>query len=133
MKEKNNNQNRNISKKKSENIKIPKKMQEKIKENNNNGISSNYNNSSNNNSILMNKQNVKIDLNKNRTNLRSISHSTKCMMKIKYRDKEKYQPIIKAKNKYSIIKDKNDSEKYNKSKKKNLEKILLIPKIIIVI
>ena len=118
MKEKNNNQNRNISKKKSENIKIPKKMQEKIKENNNYGISSIYNNSSNNNSILMNKQNVKIDLNKNQTNLRSISHSTKCMMKIKYRDKEKYQPIIKAKNKYSIIKDKNESEKYNKSKKK---------------
>ena len=129
MKEKNNNQNRNISKKKSENIKIPKKMQEKIKENNNFiNSNSNNNNSSNNNSILMNKSNVKIDLNKNRTNLRSISHSTKCMMKIKYRDKEKYQPIIKAKNKYSITKDKNGFEKYNKSKKNQNSKDIVFPK-----
>ena len=103
--------NRNISKKKSENIKIPKKMQEKIKDNSNIVSSYNYkNNSSNNNSILMNKPNLKIDIGKNckRTNFRSISHSTKCMMKVKYRDKdkEKNQPLIKRKNKYSLTKEK---------------------------
>ena len=123
--------NRNISKKKSENIKIPKKMQEKIKDNNN----YNYNkNCSNNNSILINKSNVKIDLNKNykKTNLRSISHSTKCMMKIKYRDKEKdkYQPLIKTKKKYSITKDTKISKERNanKSKKKQNTKDILYNK-----
>ena len=69
-------------------------MVEKIK---GNYISINTNNNNNNNSILINKSNVKIDLSKNyqNTNLRSISHSTKCMMKIKdrYKDKDKYQPI----------------------------------------
>ena len=124
--------NRNISKKKSENIKIPKKMQEKIKDNCNVTTNNMYNkNCSNNNSILINKSNVKIDLNKNykRTNLRSISHSTKCMMKIKYRDKEKdkYQPLIKTKKKYSITKDKKilKEENSNKSKKNTNTKDLL--------
>ena len=118
-------QNRNISKKKSENIKIPKKLVEKIKEN---SITSNYNynsnNQYNNNSILMNKSNVKIDLYKNnkRTDFRSISHSTKCMMKIKDRDKdkekEKYQQRIKYNNnKYSITKDNKKESKEKKSSK----------------
>jgi hypothetical protein len=107
-------------------------MQEKIKDNCNVTTNNMYNkNCSNNNSILINKSNVKIDLNKNykRTNLRSISHSTKCMMKIKYRDKEKdkYQPLIKTKKKYSITKDKKilKEENSNKSKKNTNTKDLL--------
>ena len=70
MKEKNI-QNRNISKKKSENIKIPKKLQEKIKENCNVTAAayiSNYlhnNNNYNSNGISMNKSNMKINVGKN--------------------------------------------------------------------
>jgi hypothetical protein len=70
MKEKNIHK-RNISKKKSENIKIPKKIQEKIKENCNfSGASnmSNYlhnNNIYNSNGISMNKSNMKINISKN--------------------------------------------------------------------
>ena len=124
--------NRNISKKKSENIKIPKKMQEKIKDNSNIVSSYNYkNNSSNNNSILMNKPNMKIDIGKNCkiTNFRSISHSTKCMMKVKYRDKdkEKNQPLIKRKNKYSLTKEKK-TEITAKSKKHENTKDIIISK-----
>ncbi len=135
MQEKNIYNNRNISKKKSENIKIPKKMQEKIKENTNYTTTYNYkNNNSNNNSILINKPNMKIDLTKNykTTNFRSISHSTKCMMKIKCRDKEKdkYQPLIKTKNKYSLTKEKKDKrgENFGKSKKYQNTKDILLSK-----
>ena len=139
MQEKNSfiNNNRNISKKKSENIKIPKKMQEKIKENSNHTTTyNNKNSNSNNNSILMYKPNMKIDLSKNykRKNLRSISHSTKCMMKIKYRDKEKekYQLLNKTKNKYSLTKEKKDKKIENlnltKSKKSQNTKDILISK-----
>ena len=111
MKEKNI-QNRNISKKKSENIKIPKKIQEKIKENCNfttAGNISNFfhnNNIYNSNGVSMNKSNMKININKNykSSNLRNISHSTKCMSKIKEKIKDKNQAIIKAVNKYSVTK-----------------------------
>ena len=111
MKEKNI-QNRNISKKKSENIKIPKKLQEKIKENCNVTAAayiSNYlhnNNNYNSNGISMNKSNMKINVSKNYkgSNLRNISHSTKCMTKIKEKIKDKNQQVLKAKNKYSATK-----------------------------
>ena len=127
MQEKNIYNNKNISKKKSENIKIPKKLVETIKEN---YISINCNSNNNNYSILMNKPNVKIDLSKNyqTSNLRSISHSTKCMMKIKdrYKEKDKYQPIIKYNNnKYSIVKD---NKKKSKEKKRVILKNIAIPK-----
>ena len=77
---------------------------------------------------------MKIDLTKNykTTNFRSISHSTKCMMKIKCRDKEKdkYQPLIKTKNKYSLTKEKKDKkgENFGKSKKYQNTKDILLSK-----
>ena len=113
MKEKNI-QNRNISKKKSENIKIPKKLQEKIKDNcafttaanNINYLLNNNNNINYINGISMNKSNMKINISKNYkgANLRNISHSTKCMTKIKEKIKDKYPQAIKAKNKNSVTK-----------------------------
>ena len=133
--------NRNISKKKSENIKIPTKIHEKMKENISNLLPSykyNCNNNySNNNSILINKSNVKIDIGSNYkgTNLRSISHSTKCMMKIKTRekdkdrdinaDKEKCQPKIssKNKNKYSAKKNYISTNKYKYHYSNNIKDI----------
>ena len=134
---------RNISKKKSENIKIPTKIHEKMKENNNNILPSykcNCNNNySNNNSILINKSNVKIDIGNNYkgTNLRSISHSTKCMMKIKARekdkdkdinfDKDKCQPKINSKNKnkskYSAKKNYTSTNKYKYHYSNNIKDI----------
>ena len=133
--------NRNISKKKSENIKIPTKIHEKMKENSNNILPSykcNCNNNySNNNSILINKSNVKIDIGNSYkgTNLRSISHSTKCMMKIQTRekdkdrdinvDKDKYQPKIssKNKNKYSAKKNYISTNKYKYHYSNNIKDI----------
>ena len=115
-------QNRNISKKRSEKIKIPKKMGENINDTNHNYISN-----KNNNTILMNKSNVKIDINKNnnnnkKTNLRSISHSTKCIIKIqdRYKEREKYQPLIKNNNKFSKTKE---NIKESKEKKNIISKI----------
>ena len=130
---------RNISKKKSENIKIPKKIQEKMKENPKIATSYNYkskNSTSNNNSILINKPDMKIDLGKNykTSNLRSISHSTKCMMKVKCRNKErendKYQPLKRTKKKLSLTKEKKvfKPEYSNKSKKSQNTKDILINK-----
>ena len=115
-------ENRNISKKRSEKIKIPKKMGENINDTNHNYISN-----KNNNTILMNKSNVKIDINKNnnnnkKTNLRSISHSTKCIIKIqdRYKEREKYQPLIKNNNKFSKTKE---NIKESKEKKNIISKI----------
>ena len=123
---------RNISKKRSENIKIPKKTTEKIKDSNNLIMNHNYNNNSINNSILLNKSSSKID---KKANMRNISQSTKCM-KTKGDEKEKSNVIFKAKNKYSITREKDrdyntnvikKDEKHFKSKKKymNTKDILL--------
>ena len=102
---------RNISKKLSENIKIPKKASEK---NSNNLISSNiYNSNSINNSLLLNKSNAKID---KKTNLRNISQSTKCM-KTKVEERDKSNLIFKAKNKYSITREKDREYNTNINKK----------------
>ena len=86
------NHNNNLSKKKNDVIKIPKKNQGSIKD-------------------IYNKQNnIKIDINKNckKNNLRSISHSTKCMVNnnLKETDKDKYPPISKVKQKISSSKGK---------------------------
>ena len=120
------NNTRNISKKRSENIKITKKTHEIRKVPNNLITSHIYNNNSINNSLLLNKSEVKID---KKSNMRNISQSTKYM---KTKEKEKKESIVKSKNKYSITREK-DREIYNnikekaKSKKKynNIKDILL--------
>ena len=123
------NNTRNISKKRSENIKIPKKN-EKIKEPNNLITSHIYSNNSINNSILLNKSSVKLD---KKANIRNISRSTKCM---KTNEKEKINPKVKTKNKYSITREKDreyinninkKEENQNKSKRKykNIKDILV--------
>ena len=123
------NNTRNISKKRSENIKIPKKN-EKIKEPNNLITSHIYSNNSINNSILLNKSSVKLD---KKANIRNISRSTKCM---KTKEKEKINPKVKTKNKYSITREKDreyinninkKEENQNKSKRKykNIKDILV--------
>ena len=133
MQEKINNT-RNISKKRSENIKITKKTHE-IKKLPNNLITSHiYNNTSTNNSLLLNKSEVKIE---KKSNIRNISQSTKYMKtKDKEKDKSKIDSVIKSKNKYSITREKdrevykniNTKEKQTKSKKKyntNIRDILI--------
>ena len=128
MQEKINNT-RNISKKRSENIKITKKTHE-IKKVPNNLITSHiYNNNSINNSLLLNKLEVKID---KKANIRNISQSTK-YMKIRDKEKGKIESMVKTKNKYSITREKdreiynNIKEKQAKSKKKynNIKDILI--------
>ena len=91
------NNTRNISKKRSENIKITKKTHEIRKVPNNLITSHIYNNNSINNSLLLNKSEVKID---KKSNMRNISQSTKYM---KTKEKEKKESIVKSKNKYSYI------------------------------
>ena len=95
--------NKNISKKKSTNVKIPTKMCDKIRDNYNmllNNINNHFNNNTNlntnantnNTSILTNKSNIKFGfINKTvkKSNLRSISHSSKCMVKMKEKDRLK--------------------------------------------
>ena len=117
---------RNISKKRSENIKIPKKINEKIKVRNNLITNHNYNNNNINNSILLNKSSSKID---RKVNMGSVSQSTKCMKtKGEEKEKDRLNLIYKTKNNYSIVKEKDrvytinnitkKEEKKNKSKKK---------------
>ena len=125
MQEKNINA-RNISKKRSENIKIPKKINEKIKVRNNLITNHNYNNNNINNSILLNKSSSKID---KKVNMGSVSQSTKYMKtKGEEKEKERLNLIYKTKNNYSMAKEKErvytinninkKDDKQNKSKKK---------------
>ena len=122
----------NASKKKCGNIKITKKIPQKVKDSNNLITSYNYNNGNINNSFLLNKVNIKFD---KKTNLRNISQSnlsTKCL-KTKEKESFKLNQKTKSKNKYSITRDKDrgnnnkKNDKFNKSKKKytNTKDILL--------
>ena len=131
MQEKNSNQ-RNISKKRSENVKYPPRIHEKIKYMNNLIASPKYNNNSINNSLLLNKSVEKFD---QKQNPRNISQSTKYM---KTKEKVKITQINKSKNRYGKTKEKDieynsklnnnkKDEKFAKSKKKyiNTKDILL--------
>jgi hypothetical protein len=107
---------RNISKKRSENIKISKKIPERIKDSNNLIPSHLYNNNTN-NSILLNKSCSKID---KKGNLRNISKSTKYMKtKADEKEKDKFNHILKTKNKYSMTKEKDREYTYNNIIKKD--------------
>lgn len=107
---------RNISKKRSENIKISKKIPERIKDSNNLIPSHLYNNNTN-NSILLNKSCAKID---KKGNLRNISKSTKYMKtKADEKEKDKFNHILKTKNKYSMTKEKDREYTYNNIIKKD--------------
>ena len=112
MQEKNSNQ-RNISKKRSENVKYPPRIHEKIKYMNNLIASPKYNNNSINNSLLLNKSVEKFD---QKQNPRNISQSTKYM---KTKEKAKITQINKSKNRYGKTKEKDieyNSKLYNNKK-----------------
>jgi len=107
---------RNISKKRSENIKISKKIPERIKDSNN-LIPNHIHNNNINNGISLNKACAKID---KKGNLRNISKSTKYMKtKVDEKEKDKFTHMFKTKNKHSMTKEKDRDYTYNNIIKKD--------------